>query len=236
MGILDGIVEWIADQVMNVLDLITTSVLGTLGCNMDTFLRYFPAAKTMYDIFVATAIGLVLLNLIWQLFKNFGLIAGVEAEEPIKLVIRSVIFIVLIYYCEDITDMVLAIGGTPYSWILGSDLPPLDFADFNSVILTVLGVVANGSVAIIALILVLILAWNYIKLLFEAAERYILLGVIIFTAPIAFATGASQSTSNIFKSWCRMLGGQIFLLIMNAWCLRLFTSMVGNFLANPLSL
>lgn len=236
MGILDGIVEWIADQVMNVLDLITTSVLGTLGCNMDTFLRYFPAAKTMYDIFVATAIGLVLLNLIWQLFKNFGLIAGVEAEEPIKLVIRSVIFIVLIYYCDDITDMVLAIGGTPYSWILGSDLPPLDFADFNSVILTVLGVVANGSVAIIALILVLILAWNYIKLLFEAAERYILLGVIIFTAPIAFATGASQSTSNIFKSWCRMLGGQIFLLIMNAWCLRLFTSMVGSFLANPLSL
>ena len=236
MGILDGIVEWIAAQVMNVLDLITTSVLGTLGCNMDTFLRYFPAAQTMYDIFVATAIGLVLLNMIWQLFKNFGLIAGVEAEDPIKLVIRSVIFIVLIYYCDDITDIVLDIGGTPYSWILGSELPPLDFADFNSVILTVLGVVANGSVAIIALILVLILAWNYIKLLFEAAERYILLGVIIFTAPIAFATGASQSTSNIFKSWCRMLAGQVFLLIMNAWCLRLFTSMVGSFLANPLLL
>ena len=28
MGILDGIVEWIAEQVMNILDLITTSVLG----------------------------------------------------------------------------------------------------------------------------------------------------------------------------------------------------------------
>ena len=40
MGILDGIVEWIAEQVMNALDLITTSVLGALGCNMDTFLRY----------------------------------------------------------------------------------------------------------------------------------------------------------------------------------------------------
>ena len=45
MGILDGIVEWIAEQVMNGLDLITTSVLGALGCNMDTFLRYFPAAE-----------------------------------------------------------------------------------------------------------------------------------------------------------------------------------------------
>jgi len=87
-------------------------------------------------------------------------------------------------------------------------------------------------VAIIALILVLVLAWNYVKLLLEAAERYILLGVLIYTAPVAFATGASQSMGNIFKSWYRMLGGQMFLLVMNAWCLRLFTSMVGNFISN----
>ena len=60
MGILDGIVEWIAEQVMNILDLVNTSVLGALGCNMNTFLRYFPAAETMYSIFVATGIGLVL--------------------------------------------------------------------------------------------------------------------------------------------------------------------------------
>ena len=32
MGILDGIVEWIAEQVMNGLDLISVSVLGALGC------------------------------------------------------------------------------------------------------------------------------------------------------------------------------------------------------------
>ena len=84
--------------------------------------------------------------------------------------------------------------------------------------------------------MMLILAWNYIKLLFEAAERYVLLGVLVYTAPVAFATGSAQTTSNIFKSWCRMLGGQLFLLVMNAWCLRLFTSMVGAFLANPLSI
>ena len=236
MGILDGIVEWIAEQVMNILDLINTSVLGALGCNMDTFLHYFPAAQTLYSVFVATGIGLVLLNWVWQLFKNFGLIAGVEAEDPLKLSIRSVIFIGLIYYCDQITALILKVGGTPYSWILSSDLPPINFADFSSVLLTILGVCANGSISLIALILILILAWNYIKLLFEAAERYVLLGVIVYTAPIAFAAGASQSTSGIFKSWCRMFGGQIFLLIMNAWCLRLFTSMLGNFLSNPLSL
>lgn len=236
MGILDGIVSWLAEQVMNVLDMITTSVLGALGCDMATFIRYFPAAETLYKIFVALGIGIILLNWVWQLFKNFGLAAGIEAEDPVKLSIRSVLFIVLAYYADQIVDTVLKIGGTPYNWILTSELPPISFANFNSVIMVILGICANGSVAVIALILLLVLAWNYIKLLFEAAERYILLGVLVYTAPVAFAMGASQTTSNIFKSWCRMFGGQVFLLIMNAWCLRLFTSMVGNFIANPLSL
>ncbi len=235
MGILDGIVEWISIQVMACLDLINTSVLGALGCNMDTFLRYFPAAKTMYSIIVALAMGLILLNWVWQLFKNYGLPGGIEAEDPVKLSIRSVIFLLLAYFSDDIVNAILKIGGTPYNWILSSDLPPLDFGNFNAVLLTILGVCSNAAVGTIALILLLILAWNYIKLLFEAAERYVLLGVLVFTAPMAFSMGASQTTSNIFKSWCRMFGGQIFLLVMNAWCLRLFTSMVGTFLANPLS-
>lgn len=236
MGILDGIVTWIAQQVMNVLDLISSFVLGALGCDMSTFLRYFPAAGTLYNIFVATALGIILLNFVWQLFKNFGLGMGIEAEDPIKLTMKTVLFILLTLYADEIVAIVLKIGGTPYNWIITADLPPISFANFNSVLLVILGIITNGSVALIALILILILAWNYVKLLFEAAERYVLLGVLVHTAPVAFAMGAGQSTSNIFKSWCRMFAGQIFLLLMNAWCLRLFTSMFGNFLANPLSL
>lgn len=236
MGILDGIVEWLAAQIMNGLDLVTTSVLGALGCDMAVFLRYFPAAETMYGVFVAFSIGLVLLNWVWQLFRNFGLGIGVEAEDPVRLSIRSVLFILLAYFSDDIVNTVLGIGGTPYRWIMESELPPLNFADFSSVMLVIIGACANGAVALITLVLVLILAWNYLKLLFEAAERYVLLGVLVYTAPVAFSMGASQSTSSIFKSWCRMFGGQVFLLVMNAWCLRLFTSMVGSFLANPLSL
>ena len=236
MGILDGIVEWIAEQVMHGLDLINTSVLGALGCYMSVFLRYFPAAQTMYEVFVALAIGLILLQWVWGVFKNFGLGIGSEADDPVKLSLRSILFILLAYYSDEIVNTVLTIGGKPYDWIMTAALPSLDFASFNSVLLTIIGVCANGAVALIVLILVLILAWNYLKLLCEAAERYILLGVLVFTAPVAFAMGASQATSNVFKSWCRMFGGQVFLLMMNAWCLRLFVSMVGAFISNPLSL
>ena len=235
MGILDSVVEWIATQIMNLLDLITGSVLGALGCDMSTFLRYFPAAETLYTVFVAIAVGFALLNLSWQLFKNFGLGLGVSAEDPIKLTVKTVLFIFLAYYSDQILAIVLSIAGTPYSWIVNAALPPIEFASFASVLTVIVGCLASGSISLIVIILVLLIAWNYIKLLFEAAERYILLGVLVFTAPLAFAMGASESTSNIFSSWCKMLGGQLVLLIMNAWCLRLFVSMVGNFLANPLS-
>lgn len=40
---------------------------------METFLRYFPAAETFYSLIVALAVGLLLLNLIFQLFRNFGI-------------------------------------------------------------------------------------------------------------------------------------------------------------------
>ena len=120
--------------------------------------------------------------------------------------------------------------------MMTEELPPINFADFNSVLLTILGVSLNGSIALIALILLIILAWNYLKLLFEAAERYVLLGVLVYTAPMAFSMGGSMNTLNIFRSWCRMLGGQIFMILMNVWCLRIFTSMFANFIANPLQL
>jgi hypothetical protein len=229
MGILDSIVEWIATQVMNLLDLITGSVLGALGCDMSTFLRYFPAAETLYEIFVAIGVGFILLNLVWQLFRNFGLGLGLSAEDPVKLAIKSILFIFLALFADQIMVLVLGIVGTPYDWVVDTALPPIEFASFASVVTVLVGSLVSGSVSLIVLILVLI------KLLFEAAERYILVGVLIYTAPVAFATGASENTSNVFSAWCRMLGGQFFLLIMNAWCLRLFTSMVGSFLANPLS-
>ena len=140
MGILDGIVDWLATQVMNLLDLASTSVLGALGCNMDTFKRYFPAASAMYEIFIWTAIGLVLLNLVWQLYRCYGAGFDIDTENPINLVVRSVIFLLLIWYCDDIVNLALRIGGTPYNWILDSTLPGVQFGDFNSVLLVIIGV------------------------------------------------------------------------------------------------
>ena len=83
---------------------------------MDTFKRYFPAASAMYEIFIWTAIGLVLLNLVWQLYRCYGAGFDIDTENPINLVVRSVIFLLLIWYCDDIVNLALQIGGTPGFW------------------------------------------------------------------------------------------------------------------------
>ena len=151
MGILDSIVEWLSTQVMNLLDIINGSVLGALGCDMSVFLRYFPAAETLYEIFVAIAIGFILLNLVWQLFKNFGVGIGLSAEDPIKLTIKSMFFILLAYYADEIVMTVLKIAGTPYAWIVDAELPAINFGDFGSVLTVIIGSLASGSVALIVL-------------------------------------------------------------------------------------
>lgn len=76
------------------------------------------------------------------------------------------------------------------------------------------------------------LGWNYFKLLLETVERYVLVGVLCYTSPLAYAMGASKSTSRVFQSWCRMVGSQLLLLVLNVWFLRAFNSSVGHFVAN----
>ena len=70
------------------------------------------------------------------------------------------------------------------------------------------------------------------KLLLETVERYVLVGVLCYTSPLAYAMGASKATSRVFQSWCRMVGSQLLLLVLNVWFLRAFNSSVGQFIAN----
>ena len=156
MGILDSIVGWIAEQIMNLLDLTTGAVLGALGCDMSVFLRYFPAAETMYDVFVAIAMGFILLNLVWQLFKNYGAGIGLSAEDPGKLLLRSILFLFLAYFSDQILALILQFAGTPYSWVVDTSLPPIEFANFSSVLTVIVGCLASGSVTLIVLILTII--------------------------------------------------------------------------------
>ena len=218
------------------MDAISAIFLGALGTDMTAMEEYFPFVTKAFAIMQYTAWVLLFLITIWQLFRTFG---GpiTEAENPWHLLARSALFALLIGYAKPIFGLALDIARAPYTALMDASMGAADFtfAGINNVLSSGL-VTLVSAVSIVGLLLQIILmialGWNYFKLLLEVVERYIVVGVLCYTSPMAFAMGGSKATNKVFQSWCRMVGSQLLLLVMNVWFLRGFDSSVGAFAAN----
>jgi len=198
--------------------------------------EYFPFAVSAYTVIQYTAWALLLLIVSWQLFRAFG---GplTEAESPVQLLARGAIFAFLIAYAKPIFSIALDIARAPYTALMDTSMDPGNFTFAGVEQALSNGLITIVSIAtvvglILLIILMIALAWNYFKLLLETVERYVLVGVLCYTSPLAYAMGASKATSRVFQSWCRMVGSQLLLLVLNVWFLRAFDSSVGQFIAN----
>jgi len=234
--IFESMAQWVASVLTQILDACSGIFLNALGTDMTAMEEYFPFVTVAYDVLQYTAWALLFLITVWQLFRVFG---GpiTEAENPLHLLVRSALFAVLIGYAKPIFMLVLDIARGPYSALMAASMDPGDFtfAGIEQVLMSgITTIVATASIVglIIIVVMLIALGWNYFKLMLEAIERYVLVGVLCFTSPLAYAMGGSKATQKVFQSWCRMVGSQMLLLIMNVWFLRSFNSAVGTLIAN----
>ena len=234
--IFEGIATWVASVMTQIMDAISGVFIGALGTDMTAMEEYFPFAVSAYTIIQYTAWALLFLVAVWQIFRAFsGPLA--ETENPLAILARGAIFGFLIAYAKPIFSLALDIARAPYTALMDSTLDPGDFtfAGIEQALtngLTTLVSVSTVVGLILLIILMIALAWNYFKLLLETVERYVLVGVLCYTSPLAYAMGASKATSRVFQSWCRLVGSQLLLLVLNVWFLRAFNSSVGQFIAN----
>ena len=234
--IFEGIIDWVAKTVTSVMDAVSGLFLNALGTDMTAMEEYFPFVSEAFTVMQYTAWALLFLIVVWQLFKTFG---GplTEGEEPWGLVLKGGLFALLIYFAKPIFLYVLEIARAPYTALMDLTLSKeaFTFAGVENVIKNGLVMyVSNMSVvgALLQIILLIALGWNYFKLLLEVVERYIVVGILCYTSPLAYSMGASKSTSQVFKSWCRMVGSQLLLLVMNVWFLRAFNTSVAQYCVN----
>ena len=234
--IFEGIVGWVASIVSQLFDAVSGLFLEALGTDMTAMEEYFPFVTKAYDVMQVTAWAILILITVWQLFRAFG---GpiTEAENPWHLVVRGAIFAFLIGYAKPIFSACLSIARAPYTSLMDLSMTGEDFTFAGVEQALTSGLTTIVSVAsVVGLILILILeialGWNYFKLLLETVERYIVVGVLFYTSPLAFSLGGSKATNTVFRSWCRMVGSQLLLLVMNVWFLRGFASSMGQFIAN----
>lgn len=234
--IFEGAANWVASIMTQLMDAVSGLFLEALGTDMTAMEEYFPFMVSAYTIIQYAAWAILFLAVAWQTFRAFG---GplTEAENPWQLLVRGGIFAVLIAYAKPIFSMVLNIARAPYTALMDSSMDPGDFsfAGIEQALtngLTTIVSIATVVGLILLIIMMIALAWNYFKLLLETVERYVLVGVLCYTSPLAYSMGASKATSRVFQSWCRMVGSQLLLLVLNVWFLRAFDSSVGQFIAN----
>ena len=234
--IFEGIVTWVSSIASELMDAVSRVFLDALGTDMDAMEGYFPFVTKAFEVMQYMAWAVLFLITVWQLFRVFG---GpiTEAENPWQLLLRSALFALLVGAARPIFTMALDIARAPYTALMEVSMEAEDFtfagieeALKNGLTTIVSTVTIVGPILI--LILLIALGWNYFKLLLECVERYIVVGVLCYTSPLAYAMGGSKATSQVFKSWCRMVGSQLLLLVLNVWFLRAFDSSVGQFIGN----
>lgn len=232
--LLEAVREQCSQFMIDMMEIVNQVFTELLSCDLDLFEELFSVVKDLYrEAIVPLAIAILLLIFIWQLLKGmFG--KYLNSEEPMELVIRSCICLFMVTGAKSMVNYVLDVAGTPYDWVTGTHITVVSFADFTSVAEAVTSGLGIDSLNIQLLLVIIqfMVAWNYLKLLFIMAERYVLLGVFSYTAPLAFATGGSKATNNILASWSKMFGGQVVLIILDAWCLKVYLSGYGNMMAS----
>ena len=234
--IFEGIVTWISSIVTDLMDAVSGLFLNALGTDMTAMEEYFPFVEKAFTVMQYTGWAILFLVTVWQLFRIFG---GpiTEAENPWSLIARSSLFALLIGYSKPIFTIALDIATAPYTALMDLTMSAEDFtfAGIGNALSNGLTTVVS-AVSVVGLLLLIILeialGWNYFKLLLETVERYVVVGVLCYTSPLAYSMGASKATSNVFRSWCRMVGSQLLLLVMNVWFLRAFNSSMGQFMGN----
>ena len=234
--IFEGIVTWVSSIASELMDAVSRVFLDALGTDMGAMEGYFPFVTKAFEVMQYMAWAVLFLITVWQLFRVFG---GpiTEAENPWQLLLRSALFALLVGASRPIFTMALDIARAPYTALMEVSMEAEDFtfAGIEEALKNGLTtIVSTVSVVgpILILILLIALGWNYFKLLLECVERYIVVGVLCYTSPLAFAMGGSKATNQVFKSWCRMVGSQLLLLVLNVWFLRAFDSSVGQFIGN----
>lgn len=231
----ESIKEMCSQFIIDMMDVASSMFTEILSCNLNLFEELFGVAGNLYrDGIMPIAVMILLMILVWQLFKGIFSKITTSSEDPIELILRSAISLFMIVYAKDIVNYILNIVGTPYQWVAGSAITVYSFSAYVTAAEAVVSVLGIDIISIQMLLLIMhfVVAWNYFKMLFILAERYVLLGIFSYTAPLAFAAGGSKSTNNITTTWVRMFGGQILIIILDAWCLKMFLSGYGNLMSS----
>ena len=244
-ALLQAIIDLLCPLLVSFLAIMTKTVEGTLKMSTSQFLSTFPAAPQIKNYLitlgVAFAVGLFLLGLFRNLFSGLGF----QAQSPFQMSIRFLMAVFMCLASSSIFEFIFTgLFNKPYDSLMKFTTDTIDWQelapdniinlfinigkDFNPFASSDKGQ-ARLLASILVLALMLMIVYNFFILVVEMFERYLMVNILVMSAPLASSSLVLDSTSNIFKAYCRMFFGQNLLLLCNAITLCMVNSSVGMF-------
>lgn len=195
-----------------------------------------PFLATGYSIFQAMSLAFAIVIGAASLYNIF-LSAGDAKTSPTRVLVMTAAAIAMIYFGNNIAMLIVDFAKTPYDAFWDAPIGSTGVVvDIPSMVIDVgalfVGGAAGGAVLLTGIaktaaifILSIAIAVSLFKLFVELFERWVMVGVTVYAfAPLAYATIASNATIQIFKRWVSMFIGQLILMSLSVWSLKLILS------------
>lgn len=223
---LDTILSWISDILGELVDAVISMFLGCFTCDLSTIASMFPFFVIGYRIFQAIGLGLILCISVFELLQFFAPGGRNITDTPVGLVVRAAIAAFMLYFGNYFLEILLNLARYPFETMVAANgaVFPFGFAGLGVEDLLLSGAVGGSTMILFGIIIMLLIGWNIIKLMIEIMERYVMIGVLAFSAPLIYPTITSSSTMSIFRKWLGMFAGQCMIMTISAWLLKVIIS------------
>lgn len=218
--IFQGFIEWVYGLILEFWQYFSSALLDIMGMDFAYLRTHMPIIDTIMEGLLAVGWALLIGNLVFQAVKSMMSGLGFEGEDPKLLFARTFVFAFLLLVSPQICELCLNFTARAIDWMQVPDAVNITFADEASF-------VGLRGAWLLVIICGVIVMFQSIKLIFEMAERYLILAVLTITTPLAFSMGGSRNTSDIFTGWCRMYGSMCLLMVLHV----VFISMLFSVLS-----
>lgn len=221
----DSLIDWLCNAILDLCEGVTNLFLDCLDFNMNDFLDSFPVAATLYEILQGVAIGIIVCFAAWNLIKFFVGNSKLN-ETPVQLLIHTAIAAALVYFGNNFLQIVMNLCAYPYKEMV--EVSAVDLWGWENISDFLLDESSTsiGSSGLLNIICLIILGWQVTKLFFEMVERWVVLGVIVYTSPLAWATAVSVNSRQILFKWLNLFFSSCIMLLFNVWSVKMLFSVM----------
>ena len=218
-NIFKGFMQWIYSLCLEMVQYIANSLLTVFSMDLDYFFQVAPVAKDILSILIAAGWALLMGNLVFQAVRSMISGLGFEGEDPKLLFTRTFVFAFLLLVSQQICEIGLNISAQIIQMLQIPSSVTINIPEESNFNI--------GASWLLIIIVGFVVMWQFVKLCFEVAERYVVTAVLVLMAPLAFGLGGSKSTEDIFKGWCRTFASMCLMMVMNIIFLKLLISAMG---------